>query len=387
MKEPTNEFTDDELRRWRREFPALTQMVHLANCSHGPQSLRVRRAIEGYLDSWRERGMDWGAWMSEVAAARAAFARLIGAEPSDVAISTSASAAVASVASALDPSVPRGRVLTTEAEFPTVAHVWLAHRKYGLQVDFVPVRDGRIEIEDYDRRLDERTALVSATHVYYRNGFKQDLAAIARMAHERGAWILVDAYQSLGTCELDVQKLDIDILVGGALKYLLGLPGIAFLYVRSELIERLEPALTGWFGRRDPFAFDAGTLDWASQARRLETGTPPIFAAVAARAGIELILEARPGRIARRIDGLSRHAIGSAAGHGLEYVGPADPAARGATIALSVPDPHGLEADLRERDVITSARGDVIRLAPHFFNSLEDMDRALGSIDEIIKRR
>ena len=386
MTEPRNDFTDDELRRWRREFPALAQMVHLANCSHGPQSLRVRRAIEGYLDSWRARGMDWEAWMSEVAAARAAFARLIGAEPPDVAISTSASAAVASIASALDPSAPRGRVLTTEAEFPTVAHVWLAHRKYGLRVDFVPVRDGRIELEDYERRLDEGTALVSATHVYYRNGFKQDLAAIARIAHDRGARVLVDAYQSLGACDLDVRRLDIDILVCGALKYLLGLPGIAFIYVRPELVDSLEPALTGWFGRRDPFAFDARTLDWAARARRLETGTPPVFAAIAARAGIELILEAGPGRIGRRIEGLSRHAMDAAAEHGLEYVGPTDPAMKGATTALRVPDPHRAEAALRERGILTSARGDVIRLAPHFFNTTDDIDRALTALSRLASR-
>lgn len=386
MTEPTTDFTDTEARRWRREFPALAETIHLANCSHGPQSRRVRRAIEGYLDSWRRRGMDWEAWMAEVEAAREAFARLIGAEPGNVAISTSASAAVASIASALDPSAPRRRVLTTEAEFPTVAHVWLAHRKYGLQVDFIPVRDGAIELEDYERRLDERTVLVSATHVYYRNGFKQDLAAIARIAHDHGAWVLVDAYQSLGTCDLDVRGLDIDILVGGALKYLLGLPGIAFIYVRSELIERLEPALTGWFGRRDPFAFDARVLDWAPEARRLETGTPPISAAVAARAGIELILEAGPRRIGRRIDGLSRHAIDAAAGYGLEYVGPSDVASKGATTALRVPDPPGLEAALRERGIITSARGDVIRLAPHFFNTADDMDEALGALVELGRR-
>lgn len=375
-----------DVRRWRREFPSLADVVHLANCSHGPQSHRVRTAIDGYLDSWHRHGMDWDAWMEEVAAARRAFGRLVGAAPEEIAISTSASAAVASIASALDPDRDRRRIVTTEAEFPTVAHVWSAHRKYGLEIDAVPLRAGGLELADYESRIDERTAIVSATHVYYRNGFKQDLAALARIAHRHGAMLLVDAYQSLGTCCVDVRELDIDILVGGALKYLLGLPGIAFIYVKRELIERLEPALTGWFGRADPFAFEPFRLDWAPDARRLETGTPPVFAAVAARAGIEILLEIGLGAIGERIDALSRHSIDRAAELGLDYVGPADISRKGATTGIRVPDPHDLEVELKRRGIIASARGDVIRLAPHFFNTEEEIDRAMGTVRSISNR-
>jgi len=371
-------------RRWQTEFPGLTDTNHLANCSHGPQSRRVRAAVDAYLDSWLRRGMDWDLWMAEVEGARTAFAGLIGAQPEEVAVSTSASAAVASIASALDPGGPRRRVVTSEAEFPTVAHVWLAHRKYGLEVDFVPVSEGGIEPSAYEVAVDDRTLLVSATHVYYQNGFKQDLAAISGIAHERDALLLVDAYQSLGTCHIDVEALDIDILVGGALKYLLGLPGIAFTYVKKQLIERFEPALTGWFGRHDPFAFDPRRLDWAAAARRLETGTPPLFAAAAARAGIEIILEAEPRRIGPRIDELSRRAMAGARARGLDYVGPDDVARKGATTAIRVPDPHATEAALRERGIIASARGDVIRLAPHFFTTAADIDRALSELADIV---
>ena len=208
---------DIDAETWRLEFPSLERLVHLANCSHSPQSRRVRTAVDGYLDSWLQQGMDWDAWLGEVAGAREGFARLIGARPHEIAIATSVSQAVASIASALEPTPDRNVVVTTEAEFPTVGHVWLAHRKYGFQVEFVPLRDGALELEDYQRTIDERTLITSATHVYYQNGFKQDVGAIARIAHSAGSLLLVDAYQSLGTCEIDVRALDLDILVGGSL--------------------------------------------------------------------------------------------------------------------------------------------------------------------------
>lgn len=376
--------TDREARQWQDEFPGLSSTIHLANCSHGPQSKRVRAAIDAYLQSWLEKGMDWDSWMSEVEEAREAFARLIGAKPGEVAISTSASAAVASIASSLSPSGPRHRIVTTDAEFPTVGHVWLAHAKYGFEVEFIPVVDGAIRLEDYEARIDSRTAVTSATHVYYQNGFKQDIARIAEIAHAEGSLLLVDAYQSLGTCQVDVRELGIDILVSGNLKYLLGLPGIAFVYVREELIERFEPALTGWFGRVAPFVFDIRTLDYAAEARRLDTGTPPVFAAVAARAGMELIENVGPRRIGERLDELSAFSFQAAERYGLERVGPGDIRRKGATTAIKVPDSHAVEALLKTRGIVTSARGEVLRIAPHFFTTVEDIDRTMRALRSVL---
>lgn len=372
--------SESQAEAWQQEFPSLASTIHVANCSHGPQAWRVRGAVDAYLDSWLVKGMDWEGWIAEIHAAKEAFARLIGAKPTEVALSTSASAAVASVASALATGGERRRVVTTEAEFPTVGHVWLAHARYGLEVEFIPVRDGAIELDEYESRVDERTLIVSATHVYYQNGFKQDVKRIAEIAHRSGALALVDAYQSLGTCRVDVRELDVDILVSGNQKYLLGVPGIAFVYVKEELVERLEPTFTGWFGRVNPFAFDPKTLDYAADARRLETGTPPVFAAAAARAGMELIEEADPRRIEARIEELSTHAIKGAAVRDLEYSGPDDVHRKGATTAITVPEPAKIEGLLKERGVVASARGDVIRIAPHFFTTTEDIDRALDEL-------
>jgi selenocysteine lyase/cysteine desulfurase len=359
--------SDTQAEVWQQEFPSLASTIHVANCSHGPQAWRVRGAVDAYLDSWLEKGMDWESWIAEIHDAKEAFARLIGAKPTEVALSTSASAAVASIASALATGGERRRVVTTEAEFPTVGHVWLAHARYGLEVEFIPVRDGAIELDEYEGRVDERTLIVSATHVYYQNGFKQDVKRIAEIAHRAGALLLVDAYQSLGTCRVDVREL--------------------FVYVKEELVERLEPTFTGWFGRVNPFAFDPKTLDYAADARRLETGTPPVFAAVAARAGMELIEDADPRRIEARIEELSAHAIKSAAARDLEYSGPDDVRRKGATTAITVPEPAKIEGLLKGRGIIAAARGDVIRIAPHFFTTTEDIDRALDELRSLLRHQ
>ncbi len=385
MSEPVSDaISEAEVRRWQEEFPALREMVHLANCSHGPQARRVRAAIDSYLGSWLDAGMDWDLWMQEVEAAKAAFADLIGAHPAEVATSTSASAALSSFASALTPGAGRWRVVTSEAEFPTIAHIWLAFGRHGLEADFVPLRDGEVQLEDYAARVDERCLAVSATHVYYENGFKQDLRRIGEIARAAGSLFVVDAYQSLGTCPLNVRDLGIDVLVCGAQKYLLGVPGVAFLYVREELAERFEPTLTGWFGRVDPFAFDPYKLDYADGARRFETGTPPVFAAVAARAGMEIIAEVGVGRIDRHLQDASNHLIERCRSLGLKYAGPTDVLRKGATCAIEVPDPHRVEERLRDHAVIAAARGRVIRLAPHFFTAVDDLDRALDRLRAVL---
>ena len=159
-----------DLDGWRRQIPLLDSFIPLNNCSQAPQTHRTRAAAEAYLDSWKRDGMDWETWMEEVHHARAEFARLINASPDEVAVTTSVSAATASLASALDFTGARNKVVATEAEFPTVGHVWLAHQKYGADVDWVPVRDGVIDLDAYDGVIEERTQIVSACHGYYQNG-------------------------------------------------------------------------------------------------------------------------------------------------------------------------------------------------------------------------
>ncbi len=373
-----------DLEAIRRRIPLLRSAIPLNNCSQAPETDATRAAAERYLESWNTRGMDWDAWLAEVDEARATFARLVGAGVNEIAVCSSVSHATSAVASALDWSGPRTHIVASEAEFPTVGQVWLAQEARGAQVQWAPVREGVIAPADYEPLLDGRTALVSACHGYYLNGFVQDTAAIARSAHAFGALTFVDAYQTVGTRPVNVKELDVDFLVAGNLKFLMGVAGIAFLYVRGELVERLRPTLTGWFGRADPFGFDAKRLDWAPSARRFDTGTPPIINAYIARAGMDLILETGPDKIGEWHEALAARLIAGGRARGFALHGIDDPRRKTASTAFLVRDSHAVEAAMRTRGVIGSARGPVIRLAPHFYNTLADVDHALDVLAGVL---
>lgn len=370
----------------RTQIPLLRTHIPLNNCSQAPQCHATRAAADTYLASWAEAGMDWDAWIGETEAARAEFASLIGAEPSDVAIATSLSQATSSVASGLDYGGPRNRVVASGAEFPTVGHVWLAQQRFGAEVAWVPVREGGVEIDDYASLVDERTAIVSACHAYYQTGFKQDIRTIAEIAHDAGALLFVDAYQTLGTEPFDAPASGADFVASGNLKFLMGVPGIAFLWVRPQVVTSLEPAITGWFGRARPFAFDAHSLDWGEGARRLDLGTPPILEAYVARAGMKWLRDIGLEAIGDWTRELGRRCVEGAEGRGLRVLGPTDPSRRAPTTAIECRDSPAVEAAARAAGVITSARGPAIRLAPHFYNSTEDVERGLNVVAEAIAR-
>lgn len=378
--------TENEAKRWKEEFPILKDIIHVGNCSQSPQAKRVRKAIDRYLENWLTVGMDWDYWVEETIKAKHEFAKLINADPEEIAVSTSVSEATASIASSLNFYKNKKKIVTTEADFPTIGHIWLAHQKYGYKVDFVPVKNGEIDLNDYEKYIDEDTVLTSVTHVYYQNGFRQDIEKIADIVHRRGSMIYVDAYQSLGTIKVDVKKMKIDMLSSGNLKYLLGIPGVAFLYVSKEVIPYLKPAVTGWFGQENPFSFQIRYLDYAGDARRFDTGTPPVMASFAARAGMEIINEVGPEKIQERIEALSDYTINAALSRGLEVTSPHDPKKKGATTSIKVDDPHKVEELLKKNKIIASARGDVIRIAPHFFTEKKDIDAVIEALKEIIHK-
>jgi selenocysteine lyase/cysteine desulfurase len=375
-----------DIATWRARIPILAHAIPMNNCSQAPQSDATRAAVDAYLRSWAREGMDWDAWMAEVERARQSFARLINADVDEVSVTSSVSHAVSAVASALSFSGERRRVLASAAEFPTVGHVWLAQESRGAEVRWVPLSDrGTIDTSEYASRIDERTLVVSACHAYFVNGFKQDVAAIARIAHARGALLFVDAYQTLGTEPVDVKALGVDALAGGTLKYLMASAGIAFLYVRRGLADQLRPTVTGWFGRVHPFAFDATALDWAPGARRFDGGTPPIVNAYIARAGLEIIHEVGPANIAAWTRVLSDRLVSGGAARGLALYGTPNAQCKSPTTAFWVgSDADTVERRMRARGVIPSARGSVIRLSPHFYSTIRDVDHALDTLAAVL---
>jgi selenocysteine lyase/cysteine desulfurase len=375
-----------DLAAWRQRIPLLATdgIIPMNNCSQAPQTDATRGAAERYLDSWNRTGMDWDAWMDEVRLAKESFAALINAAADEIAVFSSVSEAASAVASALDFARQRCGVVVSEAEFPTVGQVWLAQERRGARVTWVPVRDGAVDPAGYDAKISEQTAIVSACHGYYLNGAVQEIAGIATRAHANGALLFVDAYQTLGAMPVDVRALDADFLVAGNLKYLMGIPGIAFLYVRRALIDSLHPTVTGWFGRTDPFGFRVKELDWSPTASRFDTGTPPLINAYVARAGMEIIAGVGPAKIQRWHRVLARHLVDGGRARGLTIHGPTDVERKTASTAFLVSDSHRVEAAMRERRVLPSARGPVIRLAPHFYSSLDDVDTALDVLADVV---
>ncbi len=379
------------LQAIREACPLLKTHIYLANCSQGPLAIPVHTAIETFLGEWAELGMHWDAWIAEVERARASFAALIGAQPTEIAIGGSVSQLVSSVASALlaSPHVTRRRIVSSMAEFPGVAHAWLATRVHGWQVDLLQgSKEGVVNSNHFLAAIDETTALISLPHVCYANGMMLELEPIVAAAHAQGALVLVDAYQSVGTVPIDVKANGVDFLVAGTLKYLLGTAGIAFLYVNPGILEQLEPTVTGWFGRIDPFAFDPAHLDYAPNAARFDLGTPPIINAYAARAGMELVMTAGVERIRMQLERLSKLAYRLASQLDLRILGPQRLQDKGATTAIdagSRENAHRLEEELRHRSVVVSARGNAIRLAPHGFTREDELEQAMYLVASSLK--
>jgi len=384
------------LAAFRAACPLLDRVVYLANCSQAPLSLPVREALGRWQASWSELGMHWAGWVEEVDTARAAFAALIGASAEDVAVGTSVSQLTSSVASALvsrpDGWNGRTRIVSSTLEFPGVGQAWEATSRFGWRVERVDVTvEDALTADHLVKMVDDSTAVVSFPHVVYANGALVDPRPVVDAARARGTLVFLDAYQSVGTMPIDAPALGVDMLAAGTLKYLMGTAGIAFLYVRPEVRERLEPTVTGWFGRVDPFAFDPTALDYPRAASRFDLGTPPIVNAFAARAGIELIAATGPAAIRARVERLSQVALTCADRLGLRVLGPTTAEAKGPTTAIDCGSSErawAVEGRLRDRGVVTSARGRGVRLAPHGFtldgeveHALEETAGALAALD------
>lgn len=341
----------------------------------------MRKAIDDYLDVWQRRGADWGYWMDQVYLARAEFARMIHAQVDDVAVLGSVSDAASSVASALRFDAGRRDIVTTTLDFPSLCHVWLAQQPRGANVRFVEAEAGRTDTTARIlAALDSHTALASVSHACFYDGQLVDIAATGREARRRGAVQFVDAYQSAGAVEIDVVRQDIDMVAAGAQKFLLGIPGIAFLYVRPTLAQRLTPTVTGWFGRVNPFEFAPQKLDFPPNATRFNTGTPPMMCAAVARASMLLLNEIGVMEIERYLAQLSAVAIEEAARLKLTVASTAVPGAKGSNTAIRVYNATQVEADMLKAGYVVAARNDVIRVAPHFYNTADEVVGALREL-------
>lgn len=372
---------------FRAHFPSLRDTVHLCSCSEGALSDRVIAAMAEFMHSWREHGAPWGRWMELVEDSRWRFARLIHASPDEVAVVACASDGAHQVASTLPLGAGRDTFVTNDLEFPSVGHVWLAQAEArGGRVHHLPAPEGRVRGEDYVEAIDDRTALVSAPLAAYANGLRLPVGAIADAAHAAGARLFVDAYQGAGVMDVDVRRLGCDYLVAGALKYLLGAPGIAFLYVRGEILDEHRPLHTGWFGRANPFAFDPRRLDFAPSARRFETGTPAIPAAYAAAAGLSLVGELDMAAVQAHVAFLAERLHNLLLAEGARMYSPTELALRGPQVTLRTDVPDALTAFLAARRILASPRGRAVRLSLHYYNNVDDVEQAAAAVADFVRQ-
>jgi selenocysteine lyase/cysteine desulfurase len=356
----------------RSRFPIFERLTYINSCSQGALSDAVRGAYDEYLTGWDERGAPWDYWVERTEAARGAFARLVDAQPDDVAVTTSLSAGVSALASAIDFS-KRPKVVITDYEFPTIGQIWHAQMPRGAEV--VVVDPERVE-----EAVDERTAVVSITAVCYRNGARLPVEEIAAVGKRKGALVLLDAYQAAGSYPLDVTTLGVDALASGVLKYLLGSAGLGFLWTRPGLAQELTPTETGWFADRDIFEMNHRRYAPAPNARRFQSGTPPVPAIYAGIAGIELMLEIGVAETRAHVNRLNERLIAGLDELGATLVTPREEERRGALLCVRSSDAPALVAALGEDGIVTSERDSNLRISAHAYNNEDDVDAVLTGL-------
>ena len=378
----------DPLLAFRSEFPILERSTYLVSHSLGAMPRTVPDRLAEYVDRWAELGVRaWATgWWEMPLEVGDEIAPLLGAGSGEVAMVPNVSLGQAAVISSLDYAPPRDRIVMTELDFPSVRYVYdqLAP-KLGAKVVVVPSDDGvSIDEDRLIAEIDERTALVAISHVLFRSAFIVDADRVCAHAHSVGALVSLDAFHSVGVIPVDVKRIDADFLTGGVLKWLCGGPGACFLYVAPNVSSQHAPALTGWQAHRRPFGFE-GTMDFADGAQRWLSGTPVIPALYAATEGPRLVRRAGIDAVRAKSTRQTRRLIELADERGYPVRAPRDDARRGGTVAFDVPHSYEVAQFLLSRDIIVDYRPNAgIRIAPHFYTSDAELERAVSAVDEAL---
>ncbi len=368
----------------RREFPVLQRKTYLNSGSYCALANDVKAAFEAYMEDRLLVGANWDVWITKNESVRALTARLLNADADEIAVTASVSAGLNALASSLDFSGRRNKVVISDFEFPTNAQIWHAQEPRGARVAHVPrAADGYIPLEHFAGAIDDETLLVAVTHVCFRNGAKLDIPGIVRLAHAKGAMVLLDCYQAVGSMHIDVKALDLDFAAGGMLKYLLGTAGIGFLYVRDTLTKSLLPTHSGWFAQANIAAMDITANRPAPNARRFEAGTPPVANCYASEAGLKFLLTVGTPAIEKRNMALTRRCMERLEEIGWPSITPAEDERRGATVAVPSRNSGALCAALMQHDIVTSHRDDNIRASFHFYNNEDDVESFVAAMKKL----
>jgi kynureninase len=367
---------------WRDEFPILSRRTYLNSCSLGALSHRALRRVNEFHEEWHDYGASawYETWVGRLAELRGRVAGMLATGEHNVALAASTSAALSVLGSAFD-YTKRNRIVLAELDFPTVAYQWMV--RPDVEIVRVPSDDGVcIDPQRMADAIDDRTAIVSISHVFFTTGAIQQTEAIAAAARRHGAFFIVDAYQSAGQVPIDVGALGADALVTGPLKWLLGGPGLAYIHVSDEWIHRLRPTITGWFAARDQFAFDIHNFEFRDDARRLELGTPALPTVHSALGGQDIIDEVGVTAIRARNSELTEHLLARLHDRGFRVRGARDPLLRSALVMIEHGDPTAAVRRLARHDIIVDARPGYVRVSPHFYNTPDELDMFVDVLTE-----
>jgi kynureninase len=379
---------NDPLLRWRSEFPILETTTYLVSHSLGAMPRRARERLNEYADVWGARGVRaWAeGWWRMPLGSGDRVGRIIGAPPGSVVMHQNVSVCQALILSCFEFTGRRNKIVYEDLNFPSVMYVYEAHRALGARVEMVQSEDGiSVPLERLLAAIDEQTLLVPVSHVIFKSGFVQDVAAIARRAHEVGALVVADLYQSAGSVPVDVAGWDVDFATGGSVKWLCGGPGAGYLYVAPRLLPRLEPRLTGWMAHEKPFAFEPGPIRYAPDATRFLHGSPSIPALYAATGGHEIVDEIGVPAIRSKSVRQVQRLLDRAREKGFKTHSPARAEQRSGMAILDVPHGEAVARELIRREILVDYRpGAGVRLSPHFYTSDDEVDHAVDQIAQIL---
>jgi len=381
----------DDLLRYRSEFPILEHTNYLISNSLGAMPRGVYDALKGYAETWATRGVRaWEErWWMLAAEVGDELGALMNAPPGSVSTHQNVTTCQAVVASCLDFSGKRNKVVYSDMNFPSVMYFWEAQQATGARVSMVKTGDGvTVPTERMIEAIDDKTLIVPMSHVIFRSSFIQDAKAIIEKAHKVGAYVLLDTFQSLGSVPVDVQSLNTDFACGGVLKWLCGGPGVAYLYVRPDLGKKLHPRFTGWTAHQEPFNFETGPIRYTDPPYRFMNGTPHIPSLEAARPGIKVIGQVGIDKIREKSQRQTARLIELADERGWRVNTPRNPEQRGGTVSIDMPDSQQVCAELIKREVLVDFRPKAgVRMSPHFYTRDEELEAAIATVEEILRER
>ncbi|HEX6736673.1 MAG TPA: aminotransferase class V-fold PLP-dependent enzyme [Vicinamibacteria bacterium] len=374
----------DPLLPWREQFPILQNTTYLVSHSLGAMPKGAADRLQSYAETWATRGVRaWAeGWWTLPSTLGDKLAQVIGAAPGSVVMHQNVSVCQSVILSCFDLGGRRTKIVYEDLNVPSVMYVYEAAGGRVVQVE----SDGmRVSLERYLEAIDEETLLVPLSHVIFKSGFVQDVAAITRRAHEVGAYVVADLYQSAGTVPVDVTAWDVDFATGGSVKWLCGGPGAGYLYVAPRLRAQLKPKVTGWMAHARPFAFEGGPIDYADDGTRFLHGTPAVPALYGAEAGYDVVNTIGVPAIREKSLRQTGLLLELARAQGFVTRTPDAPAERGGMVIVDVPHAAAVTRELVRREVLVDYRpGAGIRLSPHFYTSDQELERAVGEIRQIL---